>query len=109
MNDRRNIGNNIADVNNSVEFPGAAAASVDLPPIDMAKMSQLYQQVSRGDEVSSQDLMTSAFGMMMHMAANMDKVNVMRGEVQNLDAASRGTYSNQENLIHQQLQSTASQ
>ena len=55
LNDRRNM-----DVNNGVEVP-EATASVDLPPIDMAKMSHLYQQVIDGEEVSSNDLMTSVY------------------------------------------------
>ena len=76
LNDRRNM-----DVNNVVEGP-AAAASADLPPIDMAKMSRLYRKVIAGEEVSSQDLMSSVFGMMIHMSVNMDQVNVIKADVQ---------------------------
>ena len=82
VNDRRNLGGQPPDLNNQIEFPGAAAAAIDLPALDMTKMNRLYQQVNNGEEVSNQELMSSAFSMMMHMATNMNKVNDIRVDVQ---------------------------
>ena len=44
-------------------------------------MTDLYRQVRDGEEVSNQDLMTSVFGMMLHMSSNMSRVDSIRADV----------------------------
>ena len=82
VDQRRNIGQNdgnmVPDINNQAEFPGAAAAQ--RPPLDMTKMEELYRKVEAGEAVENTEVIKSAFGMMIHVAASLNKVD----EVKNL-------------------------
>ena len=72
VNGRRNIdndGDNIGD--NIGEFPPPQ----NLPPLDMAQMEELYRKVNNGEAVENDAVIKSAFGMMMHVASSLNKVN----------------------------------
>ena len=80
VNDRQGIDNNeVPNIDNVVEFPDPA--TVHLPPLDMTEMNRLYQQVADGEMVDNAEVMKSAFGMMMHVAASLNTVNKLKTDI----------------------------
>ena len=83
---RRNINHNgdndlVPDVNNIGEFPAPTVAQ--LPPLDMNKMEEMYRKVERGEAVENNEVIKSTFGMMLHVAASLKKVDDVKILAQN--------------------------